>query len=89
MNMSPQLTLRLIIYGVIVIAAIIFLVDRYRTYRCPECESSKIVETDRTTEEIKLNKREIPGIGSKVNVTAIVSMRCHACGHTWKKKDRN
>lgn len=87
--MSPQLTLRLIIYGMIVVAAIIFLVDRYRTHRCPECESSKIMEVHRKTEEIKLNKREMPGFGSKVNVMATVSMRCHSCGHTWQKKDRN
>ena len=85
--MSPQLTLRLIIVGMVVVAAIIFFVDRHRTHRCPECESSKIREMDRTTEEIKLNKREMPGIGSKVNVSAMVSMRCYACGHSWQKRE--
>ncbi len=85
--MSSQLLLRLLILGIVVIAAVIFLVDRHRTHRCPNCESGKIRETDRTTEEIKLNKREMPGIGSKVNVSAIVSMRCYTCGHSWQKRE--
>ncbi len=89
MNMSPQLALRLIILGIIVIAVVIFFIDRHRTHRCPNCESGKIKEMDRTTEEIKLNKREMPGIGSKVNVSAMVSMRCYTCGHTWQKRELN
>ncbi len=85
--MSLQLILRLIIVAVVLIAIAVYWIDHNRTHRCPQCQSAKIKETDRTTENIKLNKREIPGIGSKVNVSAIVSMRCHSCGHTWQKRE--
>ncbi|VAW39798.1 hypothetical protein MNBD_CHLOROFLEXI01-339 [hydrothermal vent metagenome] len=85
--MSSQFILRLVILTVVVIAIIFFLIDYRRTHRCPQCKSGKIKEMDRLTEEIKLNKREIPGIGSKLNVSATVSMRCHACGHTWQKRE--
>jgi hypothetical protein len=81
--------LRLITLGVVVIAVAVLLISRYRTHRCPVCESSRIKEMDRTTEKIELNKREIPGIGSKVNVSAIVSMRCYSCGHAWQQRERN
>ena len=85
--MSAQLILRLIILAVALIAITVFFLNRHHTHRCPQCESSKIKEMDRTTEKVKLNKREIPGIGSKVNVSAIVAMRCYACGHTWQKRE--
>ncbi len=87
--MSSQLIFRLIILAMVVIAIVVFMIDRHRTYRCPACNSGKIREMDRTTENVKLNKREIPGIGSKVNVSAIVSMRCYVCGHAWEKRDLN
>jgi predicted Zn-ribbon and HTH transcriptional regulator len=85
--MSPQLMIRLAILAMILIAIAVFFIDRHRTHRCPQCESGKIIEVDRLTEEIKLNKREIPGIGSRLNVSATVSMRCHTCGHTWQKRE--
>lgn len=82
-------TMRLLLLAVVVIALVIFLMERRHARRCPVCKSSKIKETDRTTDKIELNKREIPGIGSKVNVSATVSMRCHTCGHAWEFKDRS
>jgi DNA-directed RNA polymerase subunit RPC12/RpoP len=85
--MSIQLILRLIIFATALIAITVFLLNRHRTHRCPQCQSSKIKEINRTTENIKLNKREIPGIGSKVNISAMIAFRCHACGHTWQKRE--
>ena len=82
-------TMRLLLLASVVIALVIFLIGRRHTPRCPVCDSSNIRETDRTTDKIELNKRELPGIGAKVDVSATFSMRCYSCGHTWQGVDRN
>lgn len=75
------------LFGV-VIAVAIHLTSRRQVHRCPVCESRNIRELHRTTEKIELDKRELPGIGSKVHVSATVSMRCYTCGHGWEWKER-
>jgi len=75
--------------GAVLIAVLIHMVASREVRRCPVCESRNIREIDRTTEEIVLNKREIPGIGSKVHVSATVSRRCYSCGHLWQVKEHN
>jgi len=81
--------LRLLILGGIVIALALVLIERHHVLRCPVCESSKIKEMERLTDKVDITKGGLLGIGSRVNVSAIVSMRCFACGHTWQRKDRN
>jgi len=79
----------LITLGAALIAVLIYMVANRDVRRCPVCESRNIREIERTTEEIVLNKREIPGIGSKVHVSAMVSRRCYSCGHLWQVKESN
>lgn len=85
--MSPQLILRLLILSVVVIAIAVYLANRRQTHRCPVCQSPKIKEIDRLTKKIELNKRGVPGIGTRVNVSSVITMHCHACGHKWQKKE--
>lgn len=85
--MSLQLILRLMILAVVVVALAVYLTNRRQTHRCPHCQSPRIKEIDRLTEKIELNKRGVPGIGTRVNVSSVITMHCHACGHQWQKKE--
>ena len=82
-----MLMLRLFILAMIVTFVVILMINRRYRSRCPECQSVKVKEIGRTTERIDLDQRGVPGVGSKVNVAALVSQRCHSCGHTWQHRD--